>query len=258
MVSMSSTPRALQAVFWDMDGTLVDTEPYWIAAEYELVAAHGGTWGPEQAHELVGQALTFSAGKLQEAGVALSVTEIIDHLIGQVAQRCRAEVPWRPGARELLSSLHESGVRCALVTMSWKLLAEEIVGALPAGQLDFIVSGDMVSRGKPDPEAYHQAFETMAAEHALRTGEQLERHRCVAIEDSVPGTAAAAESGLVTLAVPHMNELPASDRWHLMPTLEGVGSADLDRLVGMPVPGPRTTAAAAPVSAGAGPGAQRP
>ena len=61
----------LKAVLWDMDGTIVDTEPYWIAAEHALVEAHGGTWSHEQAMQLVGQSLTFSAGLLQQAGVKL-------------------------------------------------------------------------------------------------------------------------------------------------------------------------------------------
>lgn len=219
--------RRLQAVFWDMDGTLVDTEPYWIASENELVAAHGGSWSDEQAHSLVGQALTHSAAVLQRAGVDLSVRQIIDHLIGQVVERVREQMPWRPGARELLEDLHSAGVRCALVTMSEGPLAREVVAALPEGRLEFIVSGDMVSRGKPDPEAYHVAFERMAADHP----EPLERGRCLAVEDSVPGTAAAADSGIVTLAVPHMSPLPESGRWHTLPTLRGLDADGLDQLI---------------------------
>ena len=57
------------AVLWDMDGTLVDTEPYWIAAQNELVASHGGTWSHEQALQLVGNSLVDSARILQAAGV---------------------------------------------------------------------------------------------------------------------------------------------------------------------------------------------
>lgn len=217
----------LQAVFWDMDGTLVDTEPCWIAAEYELVESFGGTWTPEQAHALVGQALTHSATVLQEAGVDMGVREIIDHLIARVVEAVREEMPWRPGARDLLAQLQTAGVRSALVTMSERPLAEEIVAALPEGQIEFIVTGDMVTRGKPDPEAYHQAFDRMAAAHP----EPLERGRCLAVEDSVPGTAAAADSGIVTLAVPHMSPLPDSQRWHLRPSLQGLDAASLDRLV---------------------------
>ena len=145
-------------------------------------------------------------------------------------------MPWRPGARELLASVHEAGVRSALVTMSHRPLAEAIVEALPEGQMEFIVSGDMVSRGKPDPEAYHLAFETMGADHRQRCGEALSPSRCIAIEDSVPGTAAAAASGLVTVAVPHFTQLPESDQWHLLPTLAGVDVYQLEKLLADPVP----------------------
>ncbi|NLS08684.1 HAD family hydrolase [Nesterenkonia sp. MY13] len=234
MVGMSD----LQAVFWDMDGTLVDTEPYWIDAEYELVQAHGGTWSEEKAHQLVGQALTYSAGILQEAGVDLTKEQIITHLSAQVAARCAEAPPWRPGALELLTELKFAGIRCALVTMSWKLLADPIMAALPEGTFEFAVTGDMVSAGKPDPEAYELAFEKMAGDHTERTGEALVKDRSIAIEDSVPGTAAAAASGLVTLAVPHYSTLPASQQWHQWKTLDGATVADLQTLL-------KTSAAAA-------------
>lgn len=227
MVGMSE----LQAVFWDMDGTLVDTEPYWIESEYQLVREHGGTWNEEQAHTLVGQALTYSASVLQDAGVQMGNREIIDHLTAQVAARCAQRIPWRPGARELIEDLRTSNVRNALVTMSFSDLARVVVDALPEGHLEFIVSGDMVSAGKPDPEAYNLAFDTMEADHRQRSGEDLSRQRCIAIEDSVPGTAAASASGLVTVAVPHFTPLPDTGKWHLLETLEGVGTADLQALL---------------------------
>ena len=119
----SGTLRGLQAVLWDMDGTIVDTEPYWIRAEKELVESFGGTWTTEQATALVGQALEYSAGQLQQAGVELGIREIIGHLTDRVAAEVRAAVPWRPGARELLAALREEGVPCAMVTMSETLLA---------------------------------------------------------------------------------------------------------------------------------------
>lgn len=228
------TMSDLQAVFWDMDGTLVDTEPYWIASEYELVQAHGGSWSEEQANHLVGQALEFSAQMLQEAGVNMGIREIIDHLTSQVASRCGEQIPWRPGARDLLANLREDGVRCALVTMSYTPLAEAIIAALPAGSMDFMVTGDMVTNGKPHPEAYHQAFSTMAADHYPRTGQPLERSRCLAIEDSVPGTASAVASGLVTLAVPHFAALPSAGGWHLAETLEGLTTTDLQSMLREP------------------------
>ena len=101
-----------QAVLWDMDGTLVDTEPYWIAAEHELVEAHGGTWSHEQALQMVGNPLTESATILQAAGVDLPSEQIIDFLISRVIEQVEVEVPWQPGARELLAELRERGLPC--------------------------------------------------------------------------------------------------------------------------------------------------
>ena len=230
------TMSDLQAVFWDMDGTLVDTEPYWIASERELVEAHGGTWSQEQAHLLVGQALEFSASVLQEAGVDMGNREIIDHLTAEVAARCAERIPWRPGARELLDALNAEGVHCALVTMSYAPLAEAIVSALPDSSLEFAVTGDMVTAGKPDPESYHLAFNTMAADHPQRTGEELDSARCIAIEDSVPGTASAVASGMVTVAVPHYAALAENGGWHLVDTLAGLDVDDLRALLHTPVP----------------------
>lgn len=220
-------PRTLQAVFWDMDGTLVDTEPHWIREETALVEAHGARWTEEHAEACVGQALPFTAARMQEAGVSLSVRDIIDHLITRVAAAVRDEMPWRPGAREALAALEHAGVRCALVTMSEPVLASAVVEALPPGQIEFMVTGDAVSRGKPDPEAYLTAFETMARSHP----EPLELDRCLAFEDSVPGVSSAAESGLVTVAVPHWTPLPESERYQQIPGLEGLDLAAMERLL---------------------------
>ncbi|NNU28772.1 HAD family hydrolase [Isoptericola sediminis] len=178
------------AVLWDMDGTLVDTEPYWIRAEHELVAAHGGRWSHERALELVGNPLTVSAGVLQEAGVDLPLDAIVQHLLGRVQAQVAESVPWRPGARELLAALGEAGVRCALVTMSYAVLAEAVTAHVP-GAFEMLVTGDQVTRGKPDPEPYLVAVE--------RLGVPVEE--CVALEDSPAGISSALASGARTLGV---------------------------------------------------------
>ncbi|ANC30353.1 HAD family hydrolase [Isoptericola dokdonensis] len=189
MTSDATTPLPA-AVLWDMDGTLVDTEPYWIRAEHELVAAHGGSWSHEQALELVGNPLTVSAELLQAAGVDLPVAGIVDHLLGKVRHQVDAEVPWRPGARELLAALGAAGVPCALVTMSYSVLADAVVAHVP-GAFTTLVTGDQVSRGKPDPEPYLVA----AARLGVAVGE------CVAIEDSPTGITSALAAGTRTLGV---------------------------------------------------------
>lgn len=208
--------RLPAAVFWDMDGTLVDTEPWWNESQRALVEQDGGQWTTGLAHSLVGQALDHGARLLQEAGVTLGIGEIIERTMTDVTRAVRRSVPWRPGARELLAALGQAGVPCALVTMSHAPLAAAFAESLPPGTFDFLVTGDMVLRGKPDPEPYTTALDVMA-----RRCEDLDPAACVAVEDSLPGLLSAAGAGLATVAVPHVMTLPDDPRWEQWATLAG-------------------------------------
>lgn len=199
-----------------MDGTLVDTEPYWIAAETQLVTSHGGHWDHHLASSLVGCALETSALILQDAGVQLGVREIVDGLSAQVIEEIKAHIPWRPGARELLSELHQQGVRCVLVTMSEGPLAREVVSALDHDYFEFLVTGDQVINGKPHPEPYLTAVERLQV-----SDPDLQITNCVAFEDSIPGVASALASGVPTIAVPNFVPLPQDSRRVTWETLEG-------------------------------------
>ena len=194
--------RLPAAVLCDMDGTLVDTEPFWFAAEGDLVRAHGGTWSQEQAETLVGRSLTTTGRVLREAGVALTDAEIVDRLLDSVAAAVSHEVPWCPGARELLEQLQEAGVPCALVTSSYARLAEPVVAALPAGTFDAVVTGDLVTQGKPHPEPYLTAADSL--------GVRVED--CVAIEDSDTGARSAQAAGARVLVVENHVRVPRGVR----------------------------------------------
>lgn len=201
------------AILWDLDGTLVDTEPYWFAAEDALVSAHGGSWSPEQALSLVGMDLLDSGAALREQGpLPLEPAVIAQTLLADVLQRVRAHVPWRPGALELLEHQRQAGVPAALVTMSWRVLADTLVEALADGTFSAVVTGDEVSHGKPHPEPYLLAAERLGLAPA----------DCLAIEDSVPGTSSARAAGVPVLAVPNMVPLPAAPGQVLHRTLVGL------------------------------------
>ncbi|MFM9082938.1 MAG: HAD family hydrolase [Actinomycetota bacterium] len=215
---------ALAAVLWDMDGTLVDTEPYWIAAEYDIVGSHGGTWSHEHALALVGSDLLDSGAYIREHGnVPRTPHEIVKMLLDRVVAAVQSEIPWRPGARELLEECRLSPVPTALVTMSWRRFAVPVVDALPAGSFDTVVVGDDVANGKPHPEPYLLAAERLGVDPA----------RCLAIEDSPTGVASALAAGCTVLAVPNHVEVPAHEgaRMERRTSLAGLSHADLAGMV---------------------------
>ena len=209
------------AVLWDMDGTLVDTEPYWIAAEHALVEEHGGVWTDEHAHQLVGNDLLVSAEYIRaHSPVELTPVEIVHELLAGVVARVKGHMPWRPGARELLESLVAQGVPCALVTMSWESLATAVVSNLPNGTFAAVVTGDVVRHGKPHPEPYLAAVRLLGVDLGA----------CVAIEDSPPGVASAVAAGIPTIAVPHHVKVPETIGAVQISTLAGLAPRDLLRL----------------------------
>jgi HAD superfamily hydrolase (TIGR01509 family) len=203
----------MKAVLWDLDGTLVDTEPYWMATELALAEEHGATWTHDHALQLVGNDLLDSGRYIREVmGLEMSAEEIVDYLIDGVVTQVEQAVPWRPGAPELLAALQEADVPCGLVTMSYERLVAPILGGLPPETFRVIVTGDQVERGKPHPEPYL----TAAAALGVAPGE------CVAIEDSNTGARSAEAAGCPVLVVENHVTVAPGPRRTFAPSLSGL------------------------------------
>jgi len=247
-VSPSAAGRPA-AVLWDMDGTLVDTEPYWMECEHALVTAHGGVWTDDDARAIVGFDLLDAAEYLRaRSGIELDARTIVDTLVDGVLERVRQRMPWRPGARALLAALRREQVPCALVTMSWEPLARVIVDAVGPGAFQAVVTGDHVSNGKPDPEPYALA--------AAKLG--VDPVDCVAIEDSPAGARSAFDAGCVVLGVPNHVAIPDDVTHRQIGSLAGVTPDDLGALLATTPPPsparpgpPRPARSAAPARTGA-------
>ena len=204
-----------------MDGTLVDTEPYWMAAETSLVESFGGSWTHEDALQLVGSGLIDSAIILQNAGVAMEPEAIVSHLTDVVQESLRTQgVPFRPGARELLAELRDAGIPTGLVTMSLRRMALSVVYLIDFDAFDVVVAGDDVDNPKPHPEPYLQAAALLDVDIA----------DVVVIEDSPTGVRAGLASGATTVGVPHIVSLDDLGAHELWPTLAGRGVSDLSDL----------------------------
>lgn len=221
MTEIPEHPALPAAVLWDMDGTLVDSEPYWMRAETELVGSFGGVWTHDDGMQLVGSGLWNSAAILQSRGVDMTPDAIVQWLTSRVQEQLAEEgIPWRPGARELLQELKAAGIPTALVTMSVERMARqvaELAASDTVAAFDTIVAGDMVAHSKPHPEAYLTAARILGVDPT----------RCMAIEDSRPGVTSAVASGALTIAVPHQIDLPESAEYVRWESLSGRGVADL-------------------------------
>lgn len=209
----------LQGVLFDMDGTLCDSEPAWMAAEFALASRYGAEWTHADGRSLVGSDLLVSAAYIQQRmGLQKSPAQIVEELLDDVIAVVASKgVQWRPGAVELLVECNEAGVPAALVTMAYRRLADAIMAAMPAGWFDAVVTGEEVDRGKPAPDAYLRAAELLG----------VEPRACVAIEDSPTGADAGEAAGCLLVAVPNVVEIPRSPGRQHLPTLEGV---NLDQL----------------------------
>jgi HAD superfamily hydrolase (TIGR01509 family) len=140
-----------------------------------------------------------------------------------VIARVAIDLPWRPGARELLAECRHAGIPCALVTMSWRPLADAVIASAPTGSFAASITGDEVTNGKPGPEPYAAAAAALG----------VDPRRCVAIEDSPTGVASATAAGCATLGVPHVVPLAPAAGLAIVGSLADVALADLADLAGL-------------------------
>lgn len=223
---MDESKLMLKAVFWDMDGTLIDSEPYWHAGEMKIAAEHGGYWDEDLAWQGSGTPVPDVARRMVEHGCALSVEEIGKGMIDYVAQREFERIPWIPGVEDVLRSLAATGVPSMLVTTSPRHLAENLVAQAPVGAFAGYVCGDDDVAKKPSPEPYLEA--------GRRLGIKPEDMRyCIAVEDSISGLRSAAASGATTLAQTGFIRLDNSQgpQFASIDGYTGITAAALDRYV---------------------------
>jgi len=212
------------ALLWDFDGTLADTEPLWIAAEYDLIGRLGGSWSDEHAHQLVGNSLIDSGIYILNAieRPDLDPAWVVDQLVAQVIEGLASgAVPWRPGALELLEASARAGVPCALVSASYRVILDAALAALPAGTFTTSVAGDEVEHGKPHPEPYERACAALG----------VRAQDCVVFEDSETGARSGNAAGGFVVAVPNRVPVPDAPRRVQRASLADVDLADLARLL---------------------------
>ncbi len=215
----------LQALLWDFDGTLVDSEVHWIAAEMDLAARHGGVWTAEQAHAQIGHTMVNTVGNLIASCPAgdHDPDAWLSTLLADVNQRLSTgPIPWCPGAQSLLDQAHQAGLRQGLVTSNKRPMVSTVLDRVSPPPFELWVTSEDVTAHKPDPEPYLLAAERMG----------VPIDACLVLEDSVPGATSALTAGAWVVLVPSAASMDLGDRGTVLPSLDQVTVADLQRMRG--------------------------
>jgi HAD superfamily hydrolase (TIGR01509 family) len=173
-----------QAVLFDMDGTLLDSEPLWDDALRDVAIELGGELRPEVRAQMVGTNEEATAAiLLTSLDLPLTmVAAVRDDIRIRMRDRFNRPVDWRPGARELVTEVRAAGLPTALVTSTPRELAAPLLKQLGPENFDITIFGDEVANKKPHPEPYLIAAERLG----------IDIRASVAIEDSPNGALGAA------------------------------------------------------------------
>ena len=194
-----SAGGALQAILFDMDGLLIDSEPLWYEVESEVMAQLGGQWSAADQQELVGGSLDKSLDYLLARAARPAPRREVGRWMvdGMTALLRERGVHVMPGARELLAEVTEARMPNALVTSSERQIMEAVI---PKIGMTFgaTVCAEDVRRSKPAPEPYLRAAELLGVDPA----------RCIVLEDSPNGVAAGEAAGCLVVAIPSLLPIP--------------------------------------------------
>ncbi|MEV5891266.1 HAD family hydrolase [Nonomuraea fuscirosea] len=212
----------MDAVFFDMDGLLVDSERVWLEIETGVMARLGAEWTPEHQAHLVGGSMESTIGyMLAVSGAGVAPTTVREWMVTGMVARLTAGVEVMPGASELLDALRAEGVPVALVTSSLGEIADAVLKSVGRDRFDAVVTADDVTRTKPDPEPYLTAAKLLGVEPV----------RCVVLEDSPNGVAAATAAGCAVVAVPSLLPIEPAPGRRVVSSLTEIRVADLRTLV---------------------------
>jgi HAD superfamily hydrolase (TIGR01509 family) len=210
-----------EAVFFDMDGLMVDSEPEWFLSEIEVTKPFGYTWlESDQIACLGGPLSKVGQYMFDKCGQRNSPEYFTQTLIDTQVARMRGNTPTMPGAVKLVRELQSHGVKTALVSASPRNIVDAVLDNLGHDLFPFSISSDDVVKTKPDPEAYLKAADMSESNIS----------NCLVFEDSITGMSAAIDSGAYLIAVPHLVSIEESPRVRVIRSLEQLSFSRLTAL----------------------------
>ncbi len=187
----------IKAVIFDLDGVMVDSEPFSQKAWQNLLDEYGKTFSQGEYTQMIGQEIGASAEYLRrEKCLPLSIEEILAHHHQERLRITLAEAKSAKGLNRLIMSLQERAMKLAVASNSPITYVESLLGVLSLGDhFDYVVAIDHVNKGKPEPDIYRLAAFQL----------ELEPKSCLVIEDSLVGMQAALAAGMRCVVIPDRN-----------------------------------------------------
>ena len=218
---MVDNSQFFDAVFFDMDGLMVDSEPEWFKSETEVTAKFGYDWSEEDQIACLGGPLTRVGKYMHDKCKGAETPEYFTQtLIDTQALKMRGNTPTMPGALELVRELQLQGVKTGLVSASPRNIVNAVLDNLGHDLFPFSISSDDVEKTKPNPDCYLKA--------AVMTDSDIQN--CLVFEDSLTGMQAATSSGAYLIAVPHLVSIDESAKVRVISSLEQMSFAKLQNL----------------------------
>jgi HAD superfamily hydrolase (TIGR01509 family) len=217
-----------EAVIFDLDGLLVDSEPVWDRARKAMADEVGRAWTHDDHKAVMGVSTQeWAAYMITRLGLTLTPEEVQDQIIARMIELYRRDIPYLPGAVAAVQLAASRGLT-ALASGSHRALIDTVTAdAAMRGRFQVIVAADEVGAGKPSPDVYLAAAERLG----------VKPERCVCLEDSGNGILAGVRAGMKVIAVPDPRFAPKQallEQAHLvLPSLTAFSLATLTLLEGV-------------------------
>ncbi len=209
----------MSAILFDMDGTLIDSEPLWLEAEIEIMEELGCNWDQQDQINCLGGPIDKTENYMQDRSNNIKPFGYFTKKLDDVMEKkLSTKLNLIPNALEIINDCKRSELKIALVTASSGRLMSAVLKRFPVGIFDTTVSYDDVKRSKPDPEPYLLASKTLGVDIT----------NCVVIEDSLTGVQSGLNAGAQVIGIPHLVKMPSNANLRVV---ESLSEINMDRLI---------------------------